>query len=137
MNDPQEIAELLRAARTIAVVGLTARQWRPAYNVSQYLKEVGYTIVPVGPSPEVLDEKAYPDLRSVRGPIDVVDIFRRSDRVRPHIEEAIEVGARAVWLQIGIRDPEGEAMAEAAGLIVVSNRCTKIEHARLVRAGQL
>src|ERR687885_1753700 len=109
MNDPAAIAEILGTARTIAVVGLTSRTWRPAYGVSSYLKQAGYRIVPVGPSPEVLGERGYRDLRSVPFPIDLVIIFRRSDRVRPHVEEAIEVGARAVWLQVGIRDPEAES----------------------------
>lgn len=133
MNDPTAIARILRTARTIAVVGLTARTWRPAYRVAAYLQQAGYRIVPVGPSPEVLGERGYPDLRSVPLPIDLVDIFRRSDRVRPHVEEAIEIGARAVWLQVGIRDPEAERMAEAAGLVVVADRCTMVEHARLAR----
>jgi predicted CoA-binding protein len=137
MNEPAVIAEILRTARTIAVVGLTARTWRPAFGVAAYLQRAGYTIVPVGPSPEVLGQRAYPDLRSVPGRIDLVDIFRRSDRVRPHVEEAIEVGARAVWLQVGIRDPEAERLAEAAGLLVVADRCAMVEHARLVAAGTL
>ena len=96
MNDPAAIVQILRTARTIAVVGLTARTWRPAYRVAAYLKQAGYTIVPVGPSPEVLGERGYPDLRSIPVPIDLVDIFRRSDRVRPHVEEAIQVGAKGV-----------------------------------------
>src|SRR5919206_4359777 len=122
MNDPAAIVQILRTARTIAVVGLTARTWRPAYRVGAYLKQAGYTIVPVGPSPEVLGERGYPDLRSIPFSIDLVDIFRRSDRVRPHVEEAIEVGARAVWLQIGIRDPEAEQLAEAAGQVGFDHR---------------
>ena len=137
INDSSAIATILKTARTIAVVGLTARTWRPAYRVAAYLQEAGYTIIPVGPSPEVLGQRGYPDLRSVPVPIDLVDIFRRSDRVRPHVEEAIEVGARAVWLQVGIRDPEAERLAEAAGLIVVADRCAMVDHARLVAAGQL
>ena len=135
MNDPAEIVEILRTARTIAVVGLTTRTWRPAYRVASYLKDVGYTIVPVGPSPEVLGQRGYPDLRSVPCAIDLVNIFRRSERVRPHVEEAIAVGARAVWLQVGIRDPEAERLAEAAGLRVVADRCVMVEHARLSAHG--
>jgi predicted CoA-binding protein len=137
MNEPGAIAEVLRTARTIAVVGLTTRAWRSAYGVASYLLRAGYTIVPVGPCPEVLGETGYPDLRSVPVPIDLVNIFRRSDRVRPHVEEAIEVGARAVWLQVGIRDPEAERLAEAAGLIVVADRCAMVEHARLAASGAL
>jgi predicted CoA-binding protein len=137
MNDPEAIADIFRTARTIAVVGLTARAWRPAYRVASYLQQAGYTIVPVGPSPEVLGQRGYPDLRSVPVPIDLVDIFRRSDRVRPHVEEAIEVGAKAVWLQVGIRDPDAERFAEQAGLIVVADRCAMVDHARLKASGQL
>jgi predicted CoA-binding protein len=137
MNEPAAIAEILRTARTIAVVGLTTRAWRPAYEVAGYLLRAGYTVIPVGPCPEVLGQKGYPDLHSVPVPIDLVDIFRRSDRVRPHIEEAIEVGARAVWLQVGIRDPEAERLAESAGLIVVADRCAMVEHARLAGSGAL
>ncbi len=137
MNDPREIQDILREARTIAVVGLTDNPLRPAYGVASYLKRAGYTVIPVGPSPQVLDERAYPDLVFVPVPIDLVDIFRRSDRVLPHVEEAVHVGARAVWLQMGIRNPEAEQLAERAGLIVVADRCTKVEHARLASTGEL
>lgn len=130
VNDPAAIAEIFRTARTIAVVGLTTSTWRPAYRIASYLQQAGYTIVPVGPSREVLGQRGYPDLFSVPGPIDLVDIFRRSDRVRPHIEQAIAVGAKAVWLQVGIRDPEAERLAEAAGLVVVADRCAMVDHAR-------
>src|SRR5919204_5599103 len=134
VNDSTEIGRLLRETRTIAVVGLTTHTWRPAYHVAAYLQQAGYTIIPVGPSPEVLGQRGYRDLRAVPERIDLVNIFRRSDRVRPHVEEAIGVGARAVWLQIGIRDPAAEQLAEAAGLQVVADRCTMVEHARLVRS---
>jgi uncharacterized protein len=137
MNEPAAIAEILRTARTIAVVGLTTRTWRPAYGVAAYLLRAGYTVLPVGPCHEVLGQKGYPDLRSVPVPIDLVNIFRRSDRVRPHVDEAIEVGARAVWLQVGIRDPDAERLAESAGLIVVADRCAMVEHARLAGSSAL
>ena len=137
MNEQAAIAEILRSAQTIAVVGLTTRAWRPAYGVAAYLLRAGYTVVSVGPCEEVLGHKGYPDLRSVPMPIDLVDIFRRSDKVRPHVEEAMEVGARAVWLQVGIRDPAAERLAESAGLIVVADRCTMVEHARLAASGAL
>lgn len=124
------IQDILRSSRTIAVVGLTNNPIKPAYGVAAYLMQVGYTVIPVGPHPEVLGLAAYPDLTSVPVPIDLVDIFRRPEKVRPHVEEAIRVGARAVWLQLGIRDPASEQLAEQAGLRVVADRCTKIEHAR-------
>lgn len=137
MNDPAQIAEALKTARTIAVVGLTNNEWRPAYGVAAYLQRAGYRVIPVGPDPEVLGEKSYPDLHAVPGPIDIVDIFRRSELVMPHVEEAIAVKARCVWLQIGIRNPDAEQLAEEAGLIVVADRCTKIDHAGLAASGQL
>lgn len=137
MNEPEVIEDILRTSRVIAVVGLTENRLRPAYGVAAYLLDAGYTVVPVGPSEEVLGQKGYPDLRSIPFPVDLVDIFRRSDRVGPHVDEAIEIGARAVWLQLGVHDEAAERRAEEAGLAVVGNRCTKIEHARLKRAGQL
>lgn len=137
MNDQSEIAETLKTARTIAVVGLSNNPARPAYGVAAYLQRVGYTVIPVGPDPEVLGRQAYPDLPSVPVRIDLVDIFRRPEFVLPHVQEAIAVKARSVWLQMGIRAPEAERLAEDAGLVVVADRCTKIEHARLVATGQL
>lgn len=137
MNDPNEIRDLLLGAQTVAVVGLTDNPSRPAYGVAAYLQRVGYRVIPVGPSSEVLGERSYPDLLSVPVPIDMVDIFRRSDRVLPHVQEAIRVCARAVWLQIGVRNPEAERLAEKAGLILVADRCTKVEHMRLATAGEI
>jgi predicted CoA-binding protein len=107
-------------------VGLTNRQWRPAFGVAVYLLNAGYNVIPIGPDSEVLGRKAYLSLHDVPVRIDLVDVFRRSENVPPHIEEAIAVGARAVWLQIGIRNPEAERLAEMAGLHVVADRCTKI-----------
>ena len=132
MNDPAASAEILRTARTIAVVGLTSRTWRPAYAVAAYLQRAGYTIVPVGPSPEVLGERGYPDLRSVPVPIDLVDIFRRSSEVGTVVDEAITEGVQTIWMQLGIVDEAAAARARAAGITVIMNRCTLIEHRRLV-----
>lgn len=137
MNEPETIADLLASSQVIAVVGLTDNPSRPAYGVSAYLMRAGYTVVPVGPDAEVLGQTGYPDLPAVPFPVDVVDIFRRADRVLPHVQEAIEIGARGVWLQLGIRNPEAEKLAEQAGLKVVADRCTKIEHADLVAQGRL
>ena len=137
MNDPAEIRDILSQARTIAIVGLTDNPSRPAYGVAAYLQRAGYTVIPVGPSQEVLGERAYPDIPSVPVPIDLVDIFRRSDRVLPHVQEAIQVGAPAVWLQMGIRNLEAEQLAERAGLVVVADRCTKVDHFHFAASGQL
>lgn len=137
MSDAATIQNLLTSARTIAVVGLTNSAWRPAYGVAVYLIQAGYEVIPVGPEREVLGRTAYRDLYAVPVPIDIVDIFRRSERVAPHVDEAIAVGAKAVWLQMGIRDRASEQRAREAGLAVVADRCTKIEHARLVARGLL
>lgn len=137
MNDPEEIRQVLTTAKTIAVVGLSDNPMRPAYSIARYLISAGYRVIPVGPDPEVLGQKAYPDLPSVPGHIDLVNIFRRSEHVPPHVLEAIQVGADAVWLQSGIRNPAAERLAEEAGLIVVADRCSMVEHRRLQAVGAL
>lgn len=130
----QSIAELLRESRTIAVVGLSNRKWRPAYGVSEYMKAVGYRIIPVNPrETEVLGEKAYPDLDSVPERIDIVDVFRRSEFVPEIVDAAIRAGARAVWMQEGVVHEEAAGKARQAGLTVVMDRCILKEHRRLAR----
>lgn len=115
-----EIEEALARSRTIAVVGLSPRPDRPSHYVARYLQEQGYRIIPVNPTiDEVLGEKSYPDLKSVPVPIDMVDIFRRPDQVMPVVEEAIQVGARYIWMQDGVVNEEAAARARAAGLTVV------------------
>ena len=126
------IAELLGSARTIAVVGLSSRRSRPSYGVSEYMQAHGYRIIPVNPQEsEVLGEKAYPDLDSVPGPVDIVDIFRRAEYVPEIVEAAIRVGAKAVWMQEGVVHEDAAARARAAGLTVVMDRCVLKEHRRL------
>jgi len=123
------IAELLGAAKTIAVVGLSSRRTRPSYGVSEYMQHAGYRIIPVNPQEsEVLGEKAYPDLASVPGPVDIVDIFRRSEHVPEIVEAAIRIGAKAVWMQEGVIHEEAAARAREAGLTVVMDRCILKEH---------
>ncbi|NJK80865.1 MAG: CoA-binding protein [Chloroflexaceae bacterium] len=129
----EEIHTILEQSRTIAVVGLSDDPSRPAYGVASYLQQQGYRIVPIHPDATiVLAEQAFPDLRSVPFPIDLVDIFRRAEFVGPHIEEAIDIGAGTIWLQLGIRNETATRQARAAGLKVVVDRCTKIEHMRLL-----
>lgn len=131
-----EIAELLRSSRTIAVVGLSSKRWRPSYGVSEYMQRQGYRIIPVNPhETEVLGEKAYPDLDSVPDKIDIVDIFRRSEFVPPIVEAAIRRGARAVWMQEGVVHEEAARRASEAGLIVVMDRCILKEHRKLSSGG--
>ncbi len=114
------VEEQLSKSKTIAVVGLSPSPQRDSHRVAKYLKEHGYRIIPVNPMiDEVLGEKSYPDLKSVPEPIDMVDIFRRSELVPPVVEEAIEVGAKYVWMQDGVINREAAEKAEEAGLLVV------------------
>jgi len=116
------VEEQLRNSKTIAVVGLSDNPDRDSHRVAKYLQAQGYRIIPVNPMiQETLGEKSYPDLKSVPEPIDMVDIFRRSELVPPVVEEAIAVGARYIWMQDGVIHPESAAKAEAAGIPVVMN----------------
>ncbi|MCS7314054.1 MAG: CoA-binding protein [Bryobacterales bacterium] len=127
------IAEILRSARTIAVVGLSSKPWRPSYGVAEYMKRAGYRIIPVNPNEqEVLGEKSYPDLEAVPERVDIVNVFRRSEFVPEIVEAAIRIGARVVWLQEGIRHDEAAERARGAGLQVVQDRCILKEHRRLL-----
>jgi predicted CoA-binding protein len=128
------IPELLRSARTIAVVGLSGKKARPSYGVSEYLQNAGYRIIPVNPrETEVLGEKAYPDLDSLPEKVDIVDVFRRSEFVPDIVDAAIRIGARAVWMQEGVINDAAAEKARAAGLAVVMDRCILKEHRRLIR----
>jgi len=123
-----DIAAILEMKR-IAVVGLSDQPERPSYDVARYLQTRGYTIIPVNPNAtEVLGEKAYPDLASLPEPPEVVDIFRRSEFVSDIVNQAIEVGAKAVWMQFDVIDREAALRARKAGLLVVMDRCMKVEH---------
>jgi predicted CoA-binding protein len=129
------ISEILHTSRTIAVVGLSGKRFRPSYGVAEYLKRVGYRIIPVNPhETEVLGERAYPDLDSIPEPVDLVDIFRRSEHVPEIVEAAIRKGAKAVWMQEGVIHEDAAARAEAAGLAVVMDRCILKDHRRLAYA---
>jgi predicted CoA-binding protein len=126
------IAELLRASKTVAVVGLSSRRTRPSYGVSEYLQHAGYRIIPVNPQEtEVLGETAYPDLDAVPEKVDIVDIFRRSEFVPEIVDAAIRIGAKAVWMQEGVVHEEAAEKARAAGLTVVMDRCMLKEHRKL------
>ena len=125
----QQIEKILKEARTIAVVGLSDKPERASYRVSSYMQRQGFRIIPVNPTIQTsLGETAYPDLASVPEKIDLVDIFRRSEDVPPIVVQAIQVGARAVWMQEGIVNEEAAAKAAAAGLDVVMDRCIMVEH---------
>ena len=128
----RRIAEILQQSRTIAVVGLSSKRFRPSFGVTEYMQRAGYRIIPVNPEEsEVLGEKSYPDLDSVPDAIDVVDIFRRSEFVPEIVEAAIRKGAKAIWMQEGVIHEEAARRAAEAGLDVVMDRCILKEHRRL------
>lgn len=130
----EEARTILRSARRIAVVGLSDKPHRPSYQVVRYLREQGYEIVPVNPRvQEVLGLRSYPRLRDVPGPVDLVQIFRRLECVPGLVEEAVAVGARAVWMQAGVRHEQAAWRARQAGLRVVMDACMAVLH-RLLRA---
>ena len=124
--------ELMRDARTIAVVGVSSRPDRPSNEVARYLQQHGFAVYMVNPTEsDVLGEPAYASVRDLPEPVDIVDIFRRSPEVPPVVDDAIAAGAKAVWMQLDIVHEEAAAKARDAGLEVVMGRCTKIEHAKL------
>lgn len=125
------VSDLLRSARTIAVVGLSHKRYRPSYGVAEYMQSAGYRIIPVNPfETEVLGEKSYASLDQISEHVDIVDIFRRPEFVPEIVETAIRIGARAVWMQEGVAHEEAAARARAAGLVVVMDRCILKEHRR-------
>jgi predicted CoA-binding protein len=127
------MTELLRTARTIAVVGLSSKKWRASHGVSEYMQSQGYRIIPVNPEEtEVFGERAYPDLESVPDKVDIVNVFRRSEFVPAIVESAIRIGARAVWLQEGVYHAAAAARASEAGLTVIMDRCILKEHRKLI-----
>ena len=135
MSDDTDIPTLRRILaenKRIAVVGLSANWYRPSFFAAKYLIDHGYEVIPVNPNyTEILGQRCYPDLASVPGPIDVVDMFQRSDRVMPFVEAGIELGAKVIWMQLGVINEAARDKARAAGLEVVMDRCMKIEYARL------
>ena len=128
MNESKVIDRLLTDTKTWAVVGLSPRPERASYRVAARLQSIGMTVIPVNPvEQEILGEKSYPDLASIPHEVDVVDIFRRSELAGAHVDEAIEIGAKAVWMQLDVVDEEAAGRAEKAGLEVVMDRCPAIE----------
>lgn len=130
-QDPDTIQTLLHTARTIAVVGLSSNVLRPSNFVGFYLQRHGYRIVPVNPrETEILGEASYPSLSAIPFAVDIVDVFRAPNAVPGIAREAVEIGAKALWLQFGVISPEGAEIAEQGGLQVIMDRCMKVEHAR-------
>ncbi|WP_454279138.1 CoA-binding protein [Sphingomonas sp. Marseille-Q8236] len=134
LTDDDDIRTLLQDARTIALVGASDRPDRPSYGVMKRMQDHGYRVIPVNPQitgEHVHGEFVFRELGQLGNPIDIVDIFRRSDAVGPIVDEAIAIGAKAIWMQLGVVNDEAAARAEAAGLKVVMNRCPAIEIPRL------
>jgi uncharacterized protein len=131
-QEPADVADrILASARTIAVVGLSPNPRRPSHGVARYLQRAGYRIIPINPNvDQVLGERAYASLREVSDPVDVVDVFRRSEFVGPIVDDAIAMRARAVWLQDGVIDEQAAERARAAGLDVVMDDCMMRRHAQ-------
>lgn len=128
------LREILRVVKTIAMVGASANWNRPSYFAMKYLQEKGYRVIPVNPTiagQEVLGETVVASLDELPVPVDMVDIFRNSQAAGPIVDDAIRIGAKVVWMQLGVRNDDAARRAEAAGLKVVMDRCPKIEHARL------
>lgn len=131
-ND-QQIKSLLTSAKTIAVVGLSPKETRPSNLVARYLVEAGYRVIPVNPGQSrILGKACYPDLAAIPEPVDIVDIFRKSEEVPAIVVQAIAVGAGAIWMQQGVVSEEAALQAEAAGLVSIMDRCIKVEHQRLL-----
>ncbi|MFN3325346.1 MAG: CoA-binding protein [Bryobacteraceae bacterium] len=138
MPDTNAIATLLRESRTIAVVGLSSRKFRASHGVSQFMQKAGYRIIPVNPNEtEVLGEPARASLDEVSEPVDIVNVFRRSEYVPEIVDAAIRIGAKAIWMQEGVYHEDAARKARAAGLLVVMDRCILKEYGKLERAGLL
>ena len=132
MDDINTLRRILRESKVIAVVGLSADWYRPSFFAAKYMQEHGYRIIPVNPKyPEILGEKCYKSLRDIPGKVDIVDVFRKTQDVPPVAEDAIAIGAKVLWQQLGVRNEAAAAKARAAGLDAVMDRCVKIEHGRL------
>ncbi len=131
-EDIATLRRILRTSRTIAVVGLSAEWHRPSFFAAKYMQAHGYRIIPVNPRyTEILGERCHSSLDSIEEPVDIVDVFRRTEDVPPVADQAIAIGAKCLWQQIGVKNVEAAARAAKAGLDVVMDRCVKIEHARL------
>ena len=132
MTDINTLRRILQQYKRVAVVGLSADWSRPSYFAAKYLIDHGFEVIPVNPKyDEILGQKCYPDLESIPTQVDVVDLFQRTERVPPFVDSAIAIGAKVIWMQLGVIHEEAAKKAEDAGLEVVMDRCMKIEYARL------
>lgn len=127
-----DIRNILCSAKTIAVVGISPKEDKPSHKVAKYLIEHGFEVIGVNPGfDRILGAKCYPELKSIPEHVDIVDIFRNADAIPGIVDEAIEIGAGAIWMQLGLEDEESAQKARRAGLKVVMNKCAKIEHTRI------
>ncbi len=132
MDDIAKLRRILRENRTLAVVGLSANWYRPSYFAAKYMQEHGYRVIPVNPMyDQVLGDKCYKSLRDIPEKVDIVDCFRKSQEIPSLAGDAAAIGAKVLWMQLGVANAEARRLAVAAGLEVVEDRCVKIEHARL------
>jgi len=133
VDDIAGLRRVLTRNRTLAVVGLSANWYRPSFFAAKYMLDHGYRVIPVNPTyGEVLGQRCYPDLASVPDKVDIVDCFRKPGEMVALAREAVKIGAKVLWMQLGLRNDEAAQIAVDAGLDVVMNRCVKIEHARLM-----
>jgi predicted CoA-binding protein len=133
VDDIAGLRRILATTRTIAVVGLSANWYRPSNFAAKYMQDKGYRVIPVNPSyTEVLGQRCYPNLAAIGTPVDLVDCFRKSEDIVPIAREAVAIGAKVLWMQLGIRNDDAARIALDAGLTVVMDRCVKIEHARIL-----
>jgi predicted CoA-binding protein len=131
-DDITMLRRILKSAKTVAVVGLSAEWHRPSYFAAKYMQQHGYRVLPVNPRYEaILGERCYARLEDIPVPVDIVDVFRKPEDVLPIARSAVAIGAKCLWQQIGVKNLEADALARAAGLDTVMDRCVKIEHARL------
>ena len=134
IEDDKKIEEILRKAKTIAVIGASPKPWRDSGSIAQFLVGKGYKVIPVNPKyHEVIGLKCYPDLKSIGSAVDIVDIFRKPEEVLPVVDEAIAIGANTVWMQLGVVNVEAAERAEKAGLHVIMDRCIAVDHRALIR----
>ena len=128
-GDGDPITKILRESKTIAVVGLSSNPMRPSHGVTEYMQEAGYRIIPLNPNEtEVLGERSYARLADVPEKIDIVNVFRRAEEVPPVVESAIRIGAKVVWMQLGVENEQAAEKARAAGLVVIEDACILVEH---------
>src|SRR3954468_11980212 len=131
MDDSDKVRRILRGSRTIAVVGLSAQWHRPSFFAAKYMQEHGYRVIPVNPTYDtILGERCFKSVRDIPEKVDIVDCFRKSAEIPAIAEDAIAIGAKVLWMQLGVENAAARAKAEAAGLEVIENHCVKIEHGR-------